>query len=70
MMLAQDHVLRDGEILDHAIPHAFFGDVGEHALGQFSRGKACDIFAFEDDTSVGELAQAGDRLCQLTLPVS
>ena len=37
LMLPQDDVLRDGELLDHAVPHALFRDVGEHPLCQLSR---------------------------------
>ena len=47
LMFAQDHVFRDSEILDHAVPHAFFGDVGKHAVGQVAGGKARDILPFQ-----------------------
>ena len=46
-MLAQDHVLGDREFLDHAVPHALLRNIGQHPVGQFSRGQAGDILAFQ-----------------------
>jgi hypothetical protein len=70
MMLAQNHVFGDGKIPDHAIAHAFFGDVGEHAVGEIARLKAGHIFAFEDYASLCNLAQASDRFRQLALAIA
>jgi hypothetical protein len=48
VVFAQDHVFGDGEVFDHAITHTFFGDVGKHAVGDFTGGEIGNILPFED----------------------
>jgi hypothetical protein len=60
-MFTQDHILCNGEIFDHAIPHSLFRDIRKHAVCDIARGKVGHIFAFKDYTSTCDFAQACDR---------
>ena len=68
-MLAQHHVFGDTEILDHAIAHALFRDIGEHAIGQLTGITPRHIVAFEGHAPTVNLTQSRNRLCQLSLSV-
>src|SRR5574338_578943 len=69
-MLTQDHILGHGEILDHAIAHPFLGDIRKHPLRDIAGSEVRDLFPLEMDLSARDLAQAGDTLRQLALPVA
>lgn len=70
LMFAQDHIFCNGEIFDHAVAHAFFGDIREHTICNIARCKVGDIFAFEKNFSRSYLAQAGDGFRQFPLTVA
>ena len=60
MMFTQDHIFSNGKFIDHAIAHAFFGDVGKHTVCDLARSKIGDLPAFEKNSSTGDFAQAGN----------
>ena len=70
MMFAQDHIFCDGEIPDHAIAHSFFGDIGQHSVGQITGRKASDILPLQKDMSAGYFSQTCNGLRQFALTIT
>ena len=69
-MFAQDEVLGHGEVADHAVAHALFGDVGQPARDEMRGRRAGDVLPFEEDLTLRGGPQAVDHLGQLALPIA
>jgi hypothetical protein len=68
--VAQHLVLRHGELLDDAVPHPLFRDVGQVLPGQGSGQLAGHVLALQNDLPLSGRPQTGDDFGQLPLTVA